>query len=79
MTYEQIRKKTWDQIPDSMRTTFPTKILSYINKYKNITLQQSWNVFSDPEELNEFTFKRRVVRATWTASYSSSDIWKKDT
>ncbi len=79
MTYSSIRDKQWHQIPDSMRTTFPVKMNSYMNKYKNITLSNAWNVFSDPSELNEFTFKRRILRATWTADYSSANIWKKNT
>lgn len=79
MTYSDIRAKEWNQIPDSMKTTFPTEFSSYINKYKNITLEKAWNIFSDPEELNEFIFRRRILRATWTSNYSSADIWKKNT
>jgi hypothetical protein len=62
-----------------MKTTFPTKLSDYINKYKNVTIWSCWNWFSNPEELNYFTFVRRLVRATWTASYEEKNIWIKNT
>lgn len=79
MNYNQIREKTWSQISDNMKTIFPTKIWYYIDKYKNITLQKASKVFSNSDEYNEFTFMRRIIRATWIASYEEENIWKKDT
>ena len=77
MSYGQIRKATWDKIPENMKVNFPIKVSDYINKYQNITLQKAWKVFQNPDEYNKFTFMRRIIRATWTANYTSSDIWIK--
>ena len=77
MSYGQIRQKTWNQIPENMKVDFPIKVSDYINKYQNITLQKAWEVFKNPDEYNKFTFMRRIIRATWTANYTSSDIWIK--
>jgi len=62
-----------------MKKDFPLFIMDYINKYKNITLQTCWDYFTNPEELNYFTFLRRVVRTIWTASYNYNKIWIKNT
>ena len=77
LTYWELRKLPWKEVPASLKTFFPTKISDYINKYQNITLQTCWNVFTNPEALNKFTFMRRIIRTTWTASYDSKLIWKK--
>jgi hypothetical protein len=54
-------------------------MVDYIKKYQNITLKTCWDFFTDPDELADFTFRRRIIRATWTASYESEKIWKKNT
>jgi len=68
--YKSLREKKWSNIPYSLRTTFPTSWSNYIRKYKNITLKSCWEVFTDPNELANFTFRKRVLRTIWTASYS---------
>lgn len=78
-TYKEIREKNWKDIPTVLKTTFPTKWADYIKKYQNITLKNCWNTFSNSQKLWEFTFRRRILRATWTASYASDKIWKKNT
>jgi len=75
ISYEQFKKTSWDKIPVGLKRDFPLYIGDYINKYKNITLKTCWDYFSNPEELNYFTFLRRVVRTIWTASYDWEKIW----
>lgn len=75
MTYAELRNKTWKQVPSSLKVSFPQEISSYINKYKNITLSNAWNVFKDPVQLDKFTFMRRIIRATRLASYNYKKIW----
>lgn len=79
ISYQKIRKENWVKIPDTMKVSFPKEIKSYIDKYQNITLQQAPKVFSDSDDYNKFTFMRRIIRATWTASYESKNIWKRNT
>ena len=77
LSYSKLRQINWNDVPESLKTFFPTKVGDYIKKYQNITLQTCWNIFSNSQELNKFTFMRRIIRATWTASYNSKLIWKK--
>jgi len=79
LTYEDLRKKNFDDVDYNLKTTFPTSWIDYMRKYKNITLKTCWDVFTDPEQLANFTFRRRILRATWTASYDSKNIWIKNT
>jgi len=79
ITYEEIRKMSWDKVPASLKTDFPNTWIDYISKYKNVTLQTCWDTFTDPDELANFTFRRRVLRTIWTASYADNNIWKKNT
>lgn len=76
-SYSKLRNLSWDDVPENLRTFFPKKVSSYIDIYKNITLQTCWDYFSNPDDLNKFTFMRRIIRATWTASYESKKIWIK--
>lgn len=75
MNYNTLRSKTWDQVPSSLKVPFPQKIVDYVQKYQNITLDKAWNIFKDPKQLDEFTFMRRVVRTTRAASYDYAKIW----
>jgi len=77
LTYKKLRWRTWNNVPKDLKVNFPKKVSSYIKKYQNITLKTAWNVFSNPEELNKFTFMRRIIRTIWTADYDSKLIWKK--
>lgn len=74
-TYGKVKQTDWESIPEWLKIQFPLHINDYINKYKNITLQKAWDYFSNPEELNYFTFMRRVIRTIWTASYDFKNIW----
>ena len=77
ISYEQYKKTPWSKIPQWMKRQFPQKIGAYINKYKFLNLRTCRDYFSNPDDLNYFTFMRRVVRTIWTASYSTDKIWIK--
>ena len=79
LDYKKLRNLKWNDIPENLKTTFPIKWSDYISKYKNITLQDARNNFFEHDKLEEFILRRRLLRATWTASYDSKNIWKKNT
>lgn len=77
--YSKLRLMQWKDIRETDKTVFPVNVSSIIEKYKYVTLQQLRTSIDDPVERKKISLYRRLIRATWTASYSENDIWLPDT
>lgn len=78
-TYWETKVKNYAQIPDWLKTYFPIYISNYINKYKYLTFDNFRKHFSNPEDIDYFTFMRRLIRTIWTATYNKKYMWIKNT
>gem|GEM_PF-2719795 len=77
--YSKLRLMQWNDVRGTDKTVFPVKVSSIIEKYKYVTLQQLRTSIDDPVERKKISLYRRLIRATWTATYSENDIWLPDT
>ncbi len=77
--YSKIRLMKWKDIRSTNKTIFPTKVSDIIKKYKYVTLQQLRTSIDDPVERKKVSLYRRLIRATWTASYEENNIWLPET